>query len=160
MCYAIDRKIHWSDFMNTENIRQCTYILVFMQTLNEHTLWHAYCCQHDSHSSPHMVNCLDESALESVTSVERYISHHLHLASKLLNQCYGGCLFPFKLVDHVAHSICAMDMVCLLRLSADNQHWSFQLTESHLEQHKDFHINNCYVYTEFDYENLDVATKV
>ena len=57
-----------------------------------------------------------------------------------------------------------MERVCLLRLSADkkhtwlltddNQHWSFQLTESHLEQHKDFHFDNCYVYTEFDYENL------
>ena len=47
MCYAIDRKIPWSDFMSKENIGQCTHILVFTQMLNEHTLWHAYGCQRD-----------------------------------------------------------------------------------------------------------------
>ena len=36
MCYSIDRKIPWSNFMNTE----ITHVLVFTQTLNEHTLWH------------------------------------------------------------------------------------------------------------------------
>ena len=120
MCYSIDRKIPWSNVMNTEMI--CTCVLVFMQTLNEHTLWRAYGCQHSPNLSLHVVNCLDESALESVTLVERYIFHHLHSASKLLNQCYGGCLFPFKLVDHVARSVCAMERVCLLRLSEDEKH--------------------------------------
>ena len=121
--------------------RNITHVSVFIQALNEHTLWHSYGCQRCPNSSLPVVNCPDESALESMTLVERYISRHLHSASKLLNQCYGGCLFPFKLVDHVARSICAMERVYLLRLSEDekhrwvltdeDQHWSFQLTESH-----------------------------
>ena len=126
------------------NIRQCTHLLVFTQTLNENTLSRVYGCQRDLNASLCMVNCLEESAIESVTLVEKYVSCHLHLVSKSLNQCYGGGLFPFKLVNHVAHLICAMGRMCLLRLSSadkkhtwllreDNQHWSFQLTESHLE---------------------------
>ena len=164
MCHSIDRKIPWSNFMNTEIIRQCTHVLVFTQTLKEHTLWCAYGYQRSPNSSLCVVNCLDENALESVTSTERCTSRHLHSASKLLNQCYGGCLFPFKLVDHAARSICATERVCLLRLSEDekhtwllmndDQHWSFQLMESHLKQHENFHFDNCYVYTEFDYENF------
>ena len=160
MCCSIDRKIPWSKFINTE----ISHVLVFMQTLTEHTLWHSYGCQRSPNSSLRVVNCLDESALESVTLVERYISRHLHSASNLLNQCYGGCLFPYKLVDLVACSICAMERVCLLRLSEDekhtwlltdnDQHWLFQLTKSHLKQHENFHFDDCYVYTEFDYENF------
>ena len=69
MCCSIDRKIPWSNFINTE----ITHVLVFMQTLTEHTLWRSYGCQRSPNSSLRVVNCRDESALESVTFLVIYI---------------------------------------------------------------------------------------
>ena len=69
-------------------------------------MWRVYGCKRETDFSLSMINCLDESTLETSTSGERYVLYHLCSVSRLLNQCHGGCLFPFLLVEHVARSVC------------------------------------------------------
>ena len=39
---------------------------------------------------------------DSLSQTARYYNAHLLLSTKLLKSCFGGCLFPYELIDWLA----------------------------------------------------------
>ena len=125
----------------------------------------AFGCQHDNNSSIRLLTCIDAMERDELLSrTTRYYNAHLLLLTKLLKSCFGGCLFPYELVDWLAKSVCFIERLLTFSfdendesvnntwlLSNDGDHWSFNMIKDKLVNRGDFRFDTLHVYWHFNY---------
>ena len=90
------------DQMNDTLLIECTHILVFNQEdeTNNRLVTRVFSCKREiNNGNLQVLNCLDSLSFHpSSLDKSRYIYRNIYQSSKLLRDCIGGSLFPYKLV--------------------------------------------------------------
>ena len=91
--------------MNDTVLIECTHILVFNQENDNRLVTRVFSCKREiNNGNLQVLNCLDPLSFDpSLSDKSRYVCHNIYESSKLLRDCIGGSLFPYKLVNWVAH---------------------------------------------------------
>ena len=163
-------------------LKDTTHILTFCQTDDNEqeegsppplVVVRAFGCQRDNNSSIRLLTCIDSMEHdESLSRTTRYYNAHLLLSTKLLKSCFGGCLFPYELVDWLAKSVCFMERLFTFSfdendksinntwlLSNDGDHWSFNMIKDNLVNCSDFRFDMLHVYWHFNYDEFSRLLK-
>ena len=99
---------------------------------------------------------------DPLSQTTRYHNAHLLLSTIL---CFGGCLFPYELIDWLAKLVCFIERsftfsfdknksLSTWLLSNDGDHWSFNMIKDKLMNHSDFRFDMLHVYWHFNYDEF------
>ena len=88
--------------------------------------------------------------------------HNIYELSKMLRDCIGGSLFPYKLVNWVAHQVCVKEQLhaftlaekSMWLLSDSEKHWSTEVLKDKISKGEYFRFDTLYVYFSFNYKEF------
>ena len=125
-----------------------------------------FCCKRCENDAIQILKCVDAAVhkKEDSTSCDQqslYSDIHFCHTLKLLQDCLGGCLFPYKLVKWLTRSIMGLEFLAAFYLNKnswllmeDEQHWTFLPTKQYLMCSPNFKFDMLYLYTHFDYSEF------
>ena len=148
-----DESFDHLDQMNDTVLIECTHILVFNQKDNNRLVMRVFLCKREiNNGNLQVLNCLDSLSFDpSLSDKSEHVCCNIYESSKLLRDCIGGSLFPYKLVNWVAHQVCATEQLhefilvekSTWLLSDDEKHWSTEVLKTKYQEVKIFVLKPC-----------------
>ena len=144
------------------SITECTHILVFNQEdeTSDRRVTRVFLCKREiNNGNLQVLHCLASLSSDPFLSDKsRCMCRTIYELSKLLRDCTGGLLFPYELVNWVAHRVCAMEQIHAFTL-AEKSMWLLSEDEKRStkvlkKKGEDFHFDNLYVYFSFNYKEF------
>ena len=96
---------HGESFDNHLNQMNGTHILVFNQEDDNRLVTRVFSCKRETNNGTlQVLSCLDSLSFDpALSDKSRYMCRNIYKSSKLLRDCTGGSLFPYKLVNWVGN---------------------------------------------------------
>ena len=93
-----DESFDHLDQMNDTVLIECTHILVFNQKDDNRLVMRVFLCKREiNNGNLQVLNCLDSLSFDpSLSNKSQYMCCNIYESSKLLRDCIGGSLFPYK----------------------------------------------------------------